>query len=359
MYRTARHIMLIQAIAATAFFAPELRSQSAGPIQVNTSPEEIGNRVVSNIVDRYYGWRYQKACTYYGALIFADATGDTGITRQLQEGFRPYYDGKRKPHRGHVDYNVFGIWPFELYRQTGDERYLQIARDLAEDEYRNPRADGLTELARFWVDDMYMVGSLQVQAYRSTGDRVYLDRAAHFLRVYVDTLQRSNGLFHHREDAPFFWGRGNGWAVAALTEVLLVLPEEHPDHAPLMEAFRQMMQTLASFQGEDGMWHQLIDDPGSFPESSSTGMFLFGFISGVDRGWLPVEEYRETIEKGWEALASYVNDKGEAMNVCIGTNAKNSRKHYLNRPKTNGNFHGQAAVLWASAAMVRLLGGAE
>ena len=77
------------------------------------------------------------------------------------------------------------------------------------------------------------------------------------------------------------------------------------------------------------MWHQLIDDPESFPESSSTGMFLFGFISGVDRGWLPMEKYRETIETGWEALASYVNEKGEAMNVCIGTNAKNRKKHYL------------------------------
>jgi rhamnogalacturonyl hydrolase YesR len=143
--------------------------------------------------------------------------------------------------------------------------------------------------------------------------------------------------------------------VAALTEVLLVLPEDHEHHATLLDAFQRMMHTLASFQGADGMWHQLIDDPESYPESSSTGMFLYGFISGVDRGWLSIEEYRETIEKGWEALASYVNEKGEAMNVCIGTNAKDNKKHYLNRPKTNGNFHGQAAVLWAATAMERMM----
>ncbi|MGW8316361.1 MAG: glycoside hydrolase family 88/105 protein [Bacteroidales bacterium] len=352
-----RFLMLFVIFAGMG--ALELYPQSAAPLHIKTSPTEIGDRVVANIVNRYYGWRYQKACTYYGALIFADATGNTTITKQMQEGLQPYMEGKRKPHRGHVDYNVFGIWPFELYRQTGDARYLQMARDLADDEYQEPRPDGLTHLARFWVDDMYMVGSLQVQAYKSTGDKVYLDRAARFLQVYVDTLQRANGLFHHREDAPFYWGRGNGWAVAALTEVLLVLPEDHELHASLLDAFQRMMQTLASFQGEDGMWHQLIDDPDSFPESSSTGMFLYGFISGVDRGWLPLKEYRDPIEKGWEALASYVNEKGEAMNVCIGTNAKNSKKHYLTRPKTNGNFHGQAAVLWASTAMERLLGGSE
>ena len=114
-----------------------------------------------------------------------------------------------------------------------------------------------------------------------------------------------------------------------------------------------MMKTLAAYQGEDGMWHQLIDDPESFPESSCTGMFLYGLISGVDHGWLTSEEYPAIIDKGWSALASYVNEKGEAMNVCIGTNAKDKKKHYLNRPRTNGNFHGQAAVLWAATAMYR------
>jgi rhamnogalacturonyl hydrolase YesR len=359
MKRTTFNLILILVFGTVSVQPHELRSQPSAPLNIESSPEEIGNRVVANIVDRYFGWRYQKACTYYGALIFADATGNESITRQMQEGFRPYYEGKRKPHRGHVDYNVFGIWPFELYRQTGDERYLQIARDLADHEYMNPGPDGLPDLARFWVDDMYMVGSLQVQAFKSTGDRLYLHRAAHFLQVYVDTLQRSNGLFHHREDAPFFWGRGNGWAVAALTEVLLVLPEDHEYMASLLDAFQKMMSTLATHQGADGMWHQLIDDSESFPESSSTGMFLYGFISGVDKGWLPMETYRETIENGWEALASYVNDKGEAMNVCIGTNAKNRKKHYLTRPKTDGNFHGQAAVLWASTALVRSLEGSK
>ncbi len=41
-------------------------------------------------------------------------------------------------------------------------------------------------------------------------------------------------------------------------------------------------------------------------------------------------------------------------NVCVGTNAKDNKKHYLTRPASAGNFHGQAAVLWAATAMVRL-----
>ena len=85
----------------------------------------------------------------------------------MEEGYVPWDRGKRKPHRGHVDYNVFGIWPLEMYRQTGKDSCLETGMDLADHEYESVREDGLTSLARFWVDDMYMVGSLQIQGIRS------------------------------------------------------------------------------------------------------------------------------------------------------------------------------------------------
>jgi unsaturated rhamnogalacturonyl hydrolase len=323
--------------------------------QLKISPVEVGNRISENIVNRRFGWRYQKVCTYYGALNFAEATGNKDIANRVINGYSPYLKGKKKPHSGHVDYNVFGIWPFEIYRQTGDEKYLGIPKKLADDEFENPRGDGLTDLSRFWVDDMYMVGSLQIQAYKSTKNQIYLNRAALQLKVYCEKLQRPNGLFFHRDDAPFYWGRGNGWAAAALTEILLVLPETHEYYKPLLEAYQKMMKTLLDFQGSDGMWHQLLDDPESYPESSCTGMFLFALASGVDNGWLPFEKYASNVEKAWNKLAEYVNEKGETENVCVGTNAKDNKKHYLTRPKSTGNFHGQAAVLWAGTAMVHLI----
>jgi rhamnogalacturonyl hydrolase YesR len=139
-----------------------------------------------------------------------------------------------------------------------------------------------------------------------------------------------------------------------MTEVLLVLPSDNKYYPPLLAAYRKMMKTLISFQGEDGMWHQLLDDPASYPESSCTGMFVFALASGLDKGWLPADEFMDKTVAGWKALAGYVNKKGEVMNVCVGTNAKDNKKHYLTRPKSTGNFHGQAAALWAATAMVRL-----
>lgn len=330
------------------------QGKASDQLQLTESPEEIGKRIVSNIVERRFGWRYQKVCTYYGALIFADATQNESIQKQIIAGYEPFYKGKRKYHKGHVDYNVFGIWPLEMYRQTGDENYLKVGLKLADLEFENPREDGLSDLTRFWIDDMYMVGSLQVQAYKSTQNKVYLDRAALTLKVYCDKLQRPNGLFYHRDDAPFYWGRGNGWAVAALTEVLLELPRSHEHYNALLNAYQRMLTTLVEYQGEDGMWHQLLDDPESFAESSCTGMFLFALASGIDKGWLSYDAYAPNVEKAWNALAGYVNEKGETIDVCVGTNAKDNKKHYLTRPRSTGNFHGQAAVLWAATAMVNL-----
>jgi unsaturated rhamnogalacturonyl hydrolase len=241
-----------------------------------------------------------------------------------------------------------------MYRQTGDKKYLEKGKLLADDEYKAPRADGLATYTRFWVDDMYMVGSLQIQVYKSLKDTAYLNRAARQLVVYCDKLQKPNGLFFHRDDAPFYWGRGNGWAAAAMTEVLPYLPGENKYYKPLMAAYLKMMQALLGFQGEDGMWHQLLDDPASFAESSCTGMFLYAMATGLLKGWLPRDQYALPVVKGWEALAVYVNEKGAVREVCVGTNAKNRKKHYLTRPRHTGNFHGQAAVLWAATAMARL-----
>ena len=42
-------------------------------LQLNVDPAEVANKIIDNIEGRRWGWRYQKVCTYYGALIFADA----------------------------------------------------------------------------------------------------------------------------------------------------------------------------------------------------------------------------------------------------------------------------------------------
>ena len=343
-------LLLLLLPESTALFSQEKKIP-----ELETNPVEIGKRVADNVISRRFGWRYQKVCSYYGALIFADASGKEPIALKVEEGFAPYHTGKKRYKKGHVDFNVFGIWPLELYRQTGNKSYFSQGLALADDEYKDSRPDGLSELTRWWVDDMYMVGSLQVQAYRNTGEQIYLDRAALQLFSYADSLQKPNGLFFHRPDAPLYWGRGNGWAAAAMAEVLLALPEDHKLYEGLLAAYRKMMKGLLAYQSESGMWHQLIDKPYSFEEPSCTGMFLFAMITGLDLGLLPFDEYMGAVERGWNALCKKVNENGEVVDVCMWTNARKREGYYLHRPRITGDYHGQCAFLWASTAMIRFL----
>jgi len=99
--------------------------------------------------------------------------------------------------------------------------------------------NGLSDQTRFWIDDMYMITILQVQAFRATGDRVYLDRAALEMVAYIDKLQQPNGLFFHGVNAPHFWGRGNGWIAAGMPELLSELPADHPSGPGSWKATRR------------------------------------------------------------------------------------------------------------------------
>ena len=199
---------------------------------------------------------------------------------------------------------------------------------------------------------MYMITILQVQAWRATGDRRYLDRAAKEMVSYLDKLQQPNGLFLHATDAPFYWGRGNGWVAAGMTELLQSMPADDPQRPRILDSWRRMMAELVHDQNPDGMWRQLLDQPDAWEESSASGMFTFALIEGVRKGWLDEATYGPAARKAWIALAGFVDQNANVTNVCAGTNKGSSTAYYLARPRRTGDDHGQAPVIWAARALL-------
>jgi len=200
---------------------------------------------------------------------------------------------------------------------------------------------------------MFMITMAQAQAYRATGNRLYLDRAAREMVYYLDHLQQPNGLFYHSAEAPFHWGRGNGWMAAGMAELLRSLPADNPDRPRILQGYRAMMASLLRFQDASGMWHQLIDDPTAWPETSGTGMFAFAFITGVKEGWLDAATYSPAARKAWLALIGYLDANANLREVCAGTGTNKDRQYYLDRPRLIGDLHGQAPVLWCASALLR------
>ena len=173
------------------------------------------------------------------------------------------------------------------------------------------------------------------------------------MAAYLDRLQQTNGLFYHTTNAPFYWSRGNGWFAAGMAEMLTSLPENHPQRARILRGYQSMMAGLLKYQGDDGLWKQLIDHPEAWPETSGSAMFTFAMVTGVKHGWLEGETYGPPARKAWLGLVSYLDDRANLKNVCIGTGAGTSVPYYLNRQRLTGDLHGQAPMLWTAAALLR------
>ena len=80
-------------------------------------------------------------------------------------------------------------------------------------------------------------------------------------------------------------------------------------------------------------------------------MFTYGFIVGVREGRLNAQEYVPAALKAWIAMVSYIDERNNVMEVCIGTGKKNDEDHYLNRPGNAGDFHVQGSYLWCATAL--------
>jgi unsaturated rhamnogalacturonyl hydrolase len=374
---------ILLSLLLTFALTPELVSQkTTDPADLKnwpkgSSPREIGKRIADHFAaSQHFNYFrptppasivYPETCTWYGALTFAKLTKDKALIKKLNDRFEPLFgkDSSLIPKPNHVDNTVFGAVPFEHYIITHDKRYLKVGLYLADGQWAAPKGNrvspdalrfynqGLTPQTRLWIDDMYMITMVQIQAFRATGDHKYADRAAKEMVMYLDSLQEPNGLFYHAPDVPFYWGRGNGWMAAGMSELLLSLPKDNPDRPRIMQGYKTMMATLLKYQAENGTWKQLIDKPDSWTETSGTGMFAFAMITGVKNGWLDKASYGPAARKAWLGLIPYIDANNEIHEVCEGTSKKNDLQYYYDRKRNVGDLHGQAPLLWCATALLK------
>jgi unsaturated rhamnogalacturonyl hydrolase len=348
-------------LLALALSASAQENSYFGNWPLGVSPQEVGKRVAEHFVSSPHQYtptiHYSEVATWYGALTFASLTHDDALRGELIHKFEPLMPGggeaARIPVRHHVDDSIFGVVPLEIAIETKDPKYLATGKAWADRQWENPRPDGLSAETRFWIDDMYMLTLLQLEAYRATSDTKYLDRDALEMAAYLDKLQQPNGLFFHAPDVPFYWGRGDGWVAAGMAEMLRDLPQDHPQRKRIMEGYKAMMSALLRYQGKDGMWRQLIDHDETWPESSGSAMFTFALVTGVKSGWLDAATYGPAARRAWIAVAGYIDQNQDITNVCEGTGKLNNYDYYLARKRRTGDFHGQAPILWAASALLR------
>ncbi|WP_374048103.1 glycoside hydrolase family 105 protein [uncultured Parabacteroides sp.] len=212
-----------------------------------------------------------------------------------------------------------------------------------------------------WCDALFMAPAVYTRLYTLTGNRKYMIFAdTEFKATYNHLYDKEEKLFF-RDSRYFnqkeangqkvFWGRGNGWVIGGLAEILKTLPADDSEYRPFyLQLFKEISERLAGLQNKDGFWHASLLDPASYPspETSATGFIVYGLAYGVNQGYLPADKYLPVIEKGWAALCSAVESDGKLGWVQpVGADPRKVTKEMT-------ELYGTGAFLMAACEIHRL-----
>jgi len=141
-----------------------------------------------------------------------------------------------------------------------------------------------------------------------------------------------------------FWGGGNGWSAAGLTRVIRSLPPDRQRDRDALASFaRDIIDGCLKHQRPDGLFHDVVDRPGTFVETNLAQMLAFAIYEGVAGGWIPAE-YRANADKMRAAARTKMDGFGYVQGVCGAPN--------FNRAGTS--TEGQAFCIMMEAAGARL-----
>lgn len=213
-----------------------------------------------------------------------------------------------------------------------------------------------------WADDMYMSVPFLCRYSEMTGDPRPLSFAADQMLHYRDLLfMPDEGVMAHmrclihRENNGIPWSRGNGWVIFSLSELLEVLPQDHPRREALLQFFRALTEGYLKLQDPSGLWHQILNDPVSYLESSATAMMICAFARGCRHGWYDGDtalRAHAAAHRAWQGLTEQAIDaQGNLYGVCRGSGFSFSRNYYRALSWNFNDTHGIGIVMLAGVEL--------
>ena len=268
---------------------------------------------------------------YMGMFDWAELSGDNQYFDWLKKVFnRQHWQVADRMY--HADDVCVSQTYIDMYTKYKEDKMLLPTTARIDWVINNPSNGGLDidyskplSYERWsWCDALFMAPAVYTRLYTLTGNKKYMIFAdAEFKATYNHLYDKDDKLFF-RDSRYFgqqeangkkvFWGRGNGWVIGGLAEILKTLPAEDTEYRPFyLQLFKELSESLANLQNKDGFWHASLLDPDSYPspETSATGFIVYGLAYGVNQGYLPADKYLPVIQKGWNALVSAVEPDGK------------------------------------------------
>jgi unsaturated rhamnogalacturonyl hydrolase len=218
-----------------------------------------------------------------------------------------------------------------LYQARHNPEHLRLAKmslDFIRDGAERGPEGGLGHWLgshQLWVDTLYMACPLLAGMGHLENKPALIQDSADQIIVFARHLQDGRtGLFYHMwdwqtgEHSEGLWGRGNGWVLMSLADTMEVLPKSDPKYRQLERILQRLSSGLAATQDAGGLWHTVLDDPGSYPECSATAMFTYGLLKLARLHVLPAANKTAALA-AWKAINDRYVHAGVVNGVSGGT----------------------------------------
>ena len=215
---------------------------------------------------------------------------------------------------------------FDLYAQTGDERYKIAMDTLRKQMAEQPHTSegGFWHKLRYphqmWLDGIYMGAPFYAEyAFRNNLPQDYADVINQFVTCARHTYDPKNGLYRHACDvsrtqrwadpvtgqSKHTWGRAMGWYAMALVDVLEFIPQHEAGRDSLLDILNNVAVQVKKLQDpKTGGWYQVMDrsgDKGNYVESSCSAMFIYSLFKAVRLGYID-KSYLDVALKGYKGF---------------------------------------------------------
>ncbi len=302
-----------------------------------------------------------------GAARLGKIVGSEALLADVRGCLRPFLAGRVE--------KVGGSYGATVYRFGGNAAAWMLVRGLLP-EAKNVMVASAELLCRtyprdvdgcfgkseampsfIWIDTVFGVCPFLLWTGKAAGRRDFIDESVHQMLRHHDRLfDPVLKLYHQASNAhgsgcltPAHWSRGVGWGLLALAEMVYDLPKEHPGYDTILTAYRQVLDGCLATQDGDGMWHQAMEAPDSYVESSGSALILYAIGRGLKNGSIDRERFHEPYIRGMRGLSRYVSIDGSVFNACCGCLAPGAGTvaDYAAHPHKLNDEHSSGPVIYA------------
>jgi unsaturated rhamnogalacturonyl hydrolase len=350
------------------------QAQEIKPAEVKQVMKQVADWQIEHVNDLYSGRNkthhqldWTKGALYVGMVKWASMADDDKYYNWLKKIGE---DNEWKLHRRqyHADDHTVGQMYIELYRKYNDEKMIEPTKEQFNFIMYHPSQSVMNWKTTFhqdrwnWCDALFMSPPVWAKLFNITGEQKYLDFMMEEYKATTDFLFDKKDHLYYRDEryktqvdngTKIFWGRGNGWVFAGLTNVMNELDPQSKEYKYFLKIYKKMAKKLLKIQTPQGHWAMSLLGQEFYPtpETSGSSFFIYGLTWGINNKILDKEEYTPAVVKGWKAMVSHVTEDGMLGYVQpIGAAPGNAWPD-----KTE--VYGTGAFLSAGSEIYKLFGG--